>query len=175
MYAIRSYYEAERFDFVLAADECYCEIYLNEGLPPVGLLQAAQRLGRDDFRRCVVFHSLSKRSNLPGLRSGFVAGDAAVLGAYFKYRTYQGCALPAHTHRITSYNVCYTKLLRIVVAREDSIHDIGDEADELFVLGGEDRAQVVVSFGKTRLDLQSMFQMGAGFRENACFPQFHSQ
>jgi len=94
--------QAERFDFVLAADECYCEIYLNEGLPPVGLLQAAQRLGRDDFRRCVVFHSLSKRSNLPGLRSGFVAGDAAVLGAYFKYRTYQGCALPAHTQRAST-------------------------------------------------------------------------
>jgi len=94
--------QAERFDFLLAADECYSEIYLNDAEPPVGLLQAAGQLGRADFQRCVVFHSLSKRSNLPGLRSGFVAGDAAVLGEYFKYRTYQGCALPAHTQRASA-------------------------------------------------------------------------
>lgn len=94
--------QADRFDFVLAADECYSEVYLNEDEPPTGLLQAASRLGRDHFERCVVFHSLSKRSNLPGLRSGFVAGDARVLAAYFKYRTYQGCALPAHTQRVSA-------------------------------------------------------------------------
>jgi len=87
---------ADRYDFVIAADECYSEIYLDEAQPPAGLLQAAHQSGRDDYRRCVVFHSLSKRSNLPGLRSGFVAGDGAVLDAYFKYRTYHGCAMPAH-------------------------------------------------------------------------------
>jgi N-succinyldiaminopimelate aminotransferase len=60
----------------------------------VGLLQAAAGLGRNDFRRCVVFHSLSKRSNAPGLRSGFVAGDADILARFFAYRTYHGCAMP---------------------------------------------------------------------------------
>jgi N-succinyldiaminopimelate aminotransferase len=87
---------ADRHDFVIAADECYSEIYRDESTPPAGLLEACARLGRDDFSRCVVFHSLSKRSNLPGLRSGFVAGDAAVLERYYLYRTYHGAALPAH-------------------------------------------------------------------------------
>jgi N-succinyldiaminopimelate aminotransferase len=87
---------AERHDFVIAADECYSEIYLDETTPPAGLLEAAAASGRTDFRHCVVFHSLSKRSNLPGLRSGFVAGDARVLAGYFDYRTYEGCALPSH-------------------------------------------------------------------------------
>ena len=85
---------ADRYDFVIAADECYAEIYLDESRPPVGLLQAAAGLGRNDFRRCVVFHSLSKRSNAPGLRSGFVAGDADILARFFAYRTYHGCAMP---------------------------------------------------------------------------------
>ncbi|MDT8407223.1 MAG: succinyldiaminopimelate transaminase [Methylococcales bacterium] len=88
---------ADRFDFVIAADECYSEIYPDEQQPPLGLLQVCQRLGRDDFHRCVVFHSLSKRSNAPGLRSGFVAGDAKLLEAFFNYRTYHGCALPLPT------------------------------------------------------------------------------
>jgi len=87
---------AERYDFVIAADECYSEIYLDESRPPPGLLQAAARLGNTDFRRCIVFHSLSKRSNAPGLRSGLVAGDAAIIEAFFRYRTYQGCAMPPH-------------------------------------------------------------------------------
>ena len=87
---------AHRFDFVIAADECYSEIYADEDAPPPGLLQAAAAMGDADFRRCVVFHSLSKRSNLPGLRSGFVAGDAAVLERYYLYRTYHGCAMPTH-------------------------------------------------------------------------------
>ncbi len=85
---------ADRYDFVIAADECYSEIYFDEQSPPVGLLQACQSLGRDDYRRCVVFHSLSKRSNLPGLRSGFVAGDASLIQAFLLYRTYHGCAMP---------------------------------------------------------------------------------
>jgi N-succinyldiaminopimelate aminotransferase len=87
---------ADRHDFVIAADECYSEIYRDESSPPPGLLQACARMGRNDFRRCIVFHSLSKRSNLPGLRSGFVAGDATLLERYYLYRTYHGCALPGH-------------------------------------------------------------------------------
>jgi N-succinyldiaminopimelate aminotransferase len=85
--------KAERFDFVIASDECYSELYNDEANPPQGLLQTAYAMGNTDFKRCVVFHSLSKRSNAPGLRSGFVAGDAAVLEKYLLYRTYHGCAL----------------------------------------------------------------------------------
>lgn len=88
---------AEAYDFIIAADECYSEIYFDEEAPPAGLLQAAAAMGRDDYRRCVVFHSLSKRSNAPGLRSGFVAGDARVLEAFLRYRTYHGCAMPPAT------------------------------------------------------------------------------
>ena len=88
---------AETHDFVIAADECYSEIYLDENSPPVGLLQAAQSAGNDAFSRCIVFHSLSKRSNAPGLRSGFVAGDAALIERFFAYRTYHGCAMPLPT------------------------------------------------------------------------------
>jgi N-succinyldiaminopimelate aminotransferase len=93
---------AERYDFVIAADECYSEIYFDEAHPPAGLLDAAAQLGRDDYARCVVFHSLSKRSNLPGLRSGFVAGDAALLERYFLYRTYHGCAMPGHVQAVSA-------------------------------------------------------------------------
>ena len=88
---------SQRYGFIIASDECYSEIYFDEAEPPVGLLQAAQSLGLSNYRNCLVFHSLSKRSNLPGLRSGFVAGDEAVLGPYFNYRTYHGCALPPPT------------------------------------------------------------------------------
>ncbi|HBM82170.1 MAG TPA: succinyldiaminopimelate transaminase [Halieaceae bacterium] len=87
---------AERHDFIIASDECYSEIYSDEANPPPGLLQACARMGNDRFKRCVVFHSLSKRSNLPGLRSGFVAGDATVLAEFLRYRTYHGCAMPLH-------------------------------------------------------------------------------
>jgi N-succinyldiaminopimelate aminotransferase len=85
---------ADRYDFIIASDECYSEIYFDEQNPPPGLLQAAHNMGRTDYRRCVVFHSLSKRSNVPGLRSGFVAGDAQVITKFLLYRTYHGCALP---------------------------------------------------------------------------------
>lgn len=88
---------ADEYDFVIASDECYSELYFDEGKPPAGLLQACAELGRDDFARCVVFHSLSKRSNLPGLRSGFVGGDARILEKFLLYRTYHGCALPVPT------------------------------------------------------------------------------
>lgn len=88
---------ADKHDFVIASDECYSELYFDEENPPAGLLQACAELGRDDFSRCVVFHSLSKRSNLPGLRSGFVGGDAKILEKFLLYRTYHGCAMPVPT------------------------------------------------------------------------------
>jgi N-succinyldiaminopimelate aminotransferase len=82
---------ADRYGFVIASDECYSEIYFDT--PPLGALQAAQQLGRSDYKNLVVFSSLSKRSNVPGMRSGFVAGDAAVLAKFALYRTYHGCAM----------------------------------------------------------------------------------
>jgi len=88
---------AEKHDFVIASDECYTEIYDDENNPPPGLLQTAYNMGNTAFKRCVIFHSLSKRSNAPGLRSGFVAGDAEILNYYFQYRTYHGCAMPLPT------------------------------------------------------------------------------
>jgi N-succinyldiaminopimelate aminotransferase len=88
---------ADAHDFVIAADECYSELYFDEDAPPPGLLSACAELGRNDFKRCVVFHSLSKRSNLPGLRSGFVAGDADIIKPFLLYRTYHGCAMPVQT------------------------------------------------------------------------------
>lgn len=90
---------ADAHDFVIAADECYSELYPDEDRPPLGLLEACARMGRTDFRRCLVFHSLSKRSNVPGLRSGFIAGDATILQGFLRYRTYQGCALPLHVQQ----------------------------------------------------------------------------
>jgi N-succinyldiaminopimelate aminotransferase len=83
---------ADRYGFVIASDECYSEIYFDEAAPPLGALQAATMLGRG-FGRLVMFSSLSKRSNVPGMRSGFVAGDAAVLKAFLLYRTYHGGAM----------------------------------------------------------------------------------
>ena len=84
---------SDRYGFVIASDECYSEIYFSETNPPLGALDAAQRLGRHGFPRLVVFNSLSKRSNVPGLRSGFAAGDAAILEKFILYRTYHGCAM----------------------------------------------------------------------------------
>ena len=88
---------ANRYDFVIASDECYAELYRHDAAPPPSLLQAAAASGHDAFQRCVVFHSLSKRSSVPGLRSGFVAGDPAILAPYLLYRTYHGCAMPVPT------------------------------------------------------------------------------
>ena len=84
---------ADRHGFVIASDECYSELYFDDARPPLGALEAAARLGRRDFARLVAFSSLSKRSNVPGMRSGFVAGDAAVLKAFLLYRTYHGSAM----------------------------------------------------------------------------------
>jgi N-succinyldiaminopimelate aminotransferase len=86
---------SDRHGFVIASDECYSEIYFDEARPPLGALGAAHMLGRGGFPRLVVFGSLSKRSNAPGLRSGYVAGDATLLKAYLVYRTYHGSAMSA--------------------------------------------------------------------------------
>jgi len=83
---------SDRYGFVIASDECYSEIYFGEE-KPLGALQAAQQLGRSDYRNLVVFSSLSKRSNVPGMRSGFVAGDAAIIAKFTLYRTYHGSAM----------------------------------------------------------------------------------
>ena len=90
-----------RYDFIIASDECYSEIYFDEQNPPVGLLEVAESTGNKNFTNCIVFHSLSKRSNLPGMRSGFVAGDAALIKAFLQYRTYHGCAMPP-VHQVAS-------------------------------------------------------------------------
>jgi N-succinyldiaminopimelate aminotransferase len=83
---------SDQYGFVIASDECYSEIYFDEANPPMGALQAAHQLGRD-FSRVVMFSSLSKRSNVPGMRSGFVAGDADIVEKFALYRTYHGCAM----------------------------------------------------------------------------------
>jgi N-succinyldiaminopimelate aminotransferase len=88
---------AERFDFIIASDECYTELYDDENQPPQGLLQSAYHAGNHAYKRCIMLQSLSKRSNAPGLRSGFVAGDAEILQQYLKYRTYHGCPMPVPT------------------------------------------------------------------------------
>jgi N-succinyldiaminopimelate aminotransferase len=97
---------AHQHNFIIASDECYSELYFDEARPPVGLLQAAVAAGYTDLSRCVVFHSLSKRSNAPGLRSGFVAGDAKIMKDFLRYRTYHGCAMPPSTQAasITAWN-----------------------------------------------------------------------
>lgn len=98
--------KAEQFDFVIASDECYSEVFFDENNPPPGLLQAARTMGNDDYSRCVVLHSLSKRSNLPGMRSGFIAGDAGILERFLLYRTYHGCSMsmPTQVASILAWN-----------------------------------------------------------------------
>jgi len=97
---------ADRYDFVIAADECYTELYLDERSPSPGLLQACIASGRHAFERCLVFHSLSKRSSVPGLRSGFVAGDARLIARFLLYRTYHGSAMaiPTQLASIAAWN-----------------------------------------------------------------------
>jgi N-succinyldiaminopimelate aminotransferase len=90
---------AEKYDFVIASDECYSEIYPDEDQAPIGLLEYANQLGNSEFKRCLVFNSLSKRSNVPGLRSGFVAGDSTLIESFLRYRTYHGSAMPIHTQK----------------------------------------------------------------------------
>jgi N-succinyldiaminopimelate aminotransferase len=96
---------SDRYGFVIASDECYSEIYFDEANPPLGGLQAAKLLGRTN-ERLVMFSSLSKRSNVPGMRSGFVAGDSAILKKFLLYRTYHGCAMapPVQTASVAAWN-----------------------------------------------------------------------
>lgn len=115
---------SDRYGFVIASDECYSEIYFDE--PPLGALQAAQQLGRSDYKNLVIFSSLSKRSNVPGMRSGFVAGDARVIEKFALYRTYHGSAMnPAiqaatiaawndETHVIENRRLYAEKFARVV-------------------------------------------------------------
>jgi N-succinyldiaminopimelate aminotransferase len=98
-YLARALELAERFDFVIASDECYADLFDDESAPPPSLLSAAAAMGNAGFRRCMSFHSLSKRSSLPGLRSGIVAGDAKLISSFLLYRTYHGCAMPIPTQR----------------------------------------------------------------------------
>ncbi|MBF7691197.1 succinyldiaminopimelate transaminase [Acinetobacter pollinis] len=90
---------SDQYNFIIASDECYSELWFEQ--PPVGLLEACAKIGRNDYKNCVVFHSLSKRSNLPGMRSGFIAGDSTLLAPYLKYRTYHGAAMPVQ-HQLAS-------------------------------------------------------------------------
>ena len=92
---------SKRYNFIIVSDECYSEIYFDENNPPPGLLEAAEECSNESFENCIVFHSLSKRSNLPGMRSGFVAGDEDLIKSYLLYRTYHGCAMPP-VHQLAS-------------------------------------------------------------------------
>jgi len=85
--------KAHQHNFLIVSDECYSEIYRESAGPPTGLLQAAYATGNTQYKHCLVFHSLSKRSNLPGLRSGFIAGDQDVIEQFLLYRTYHGCSM----------------------------------------------------------------------------------
>ncbi len=96
---------SDKYGFIIASDECYSEIYFDEANPPLGGLQAAQLLGRG-MERLVMFSSLSKRSNVPGMRSGFVAGDRELLKKFLLYRTYHGCAMapPVQAASVAAWN-----------------------------------------------------------------------
>ncbi|MGH8744432.1 MAG: succinyldiaminopimelate transaminase [Burkholderiales bacterium] len=97
---------SDQYGFTIASDECYSELYLDENNPPLGGLEAAQKLGRKEFPRLVLFGSLSKRSSVPGLRSGFAAGDAQIIKKFHLYRTYHGCAMspPVQAASIAAWN-----------------------------------------------------------------------
>lgn len=92
---LRLFELSDRHGFIIAADECYSEIHFDDRAPPRGALAVAQAAGRTDWRRLLVFSSLSKRSSVPGLRSGFVAGDASLIRQFLRYRTYNGGAMSA--------------------------------------------------------------------------------
>jgi len=142
---------SDRHGFVVASDECYSEIYPDESRPPPGLLQVAHATGRTSFERCVVFHSLSKRSSVPGLRSGFVAGDPKILAGFRLYRTYHGCAVPLHTqlasvpawadetHVIENRRLYREKFARVApMLREVMAVDVPDGAFYLWLAVGDD-------------------------------------
>jgi N-succinyldiaminopimelate aminotransferase len=157
---------ADRHGFVIASDECYSEIYEDDDAPPLGGLEAAHRLGRSDFRNLVVFTSLSKRSNAPGLRSGGVAGDRALLKQFLLYRTYHGSAMgPAVQHAsIAAWNdeahvranrALYREKFAAVVPMLASVMD-APKPDAAFYLwarvpGGDDEAFVRELFAATHV------------------------
>jgi N-succinyldiaminopimelate aminotransferase len=93
---------SDEHDFVIVSDECYSEIYDDESNPPAGLLEAACAMGRAGYKNCIAFNSLSKRSNLPGLRSGYACGDALLIEKYLLYRTYHGSAMPVHNQVVSA-------------------------------------------------------------------------
>jgi N-succinyldiaminopimelate aminotransferase len=144
---------SDRHGFVIASDECYSEIFPDESQPPPGLLQVAHAAGNTSFERCVAFHSLSKRSSVPGLRSGFVAGDAKILAGFRLYRTYHGCAVPAHTqlasipawsdeaHVVENRRLYREKFARVVPLLREVIEvDVPDGAFYLWLPVGDDEA-----------------------------------
>ena len=94
--------KSQEFNFVIASDECYSEIYADENKPPPGLLEVADKMGHKNYKNCVAFNSLSKRSNLPGLRSGYISGDSELIERFLLYRTYHGSAMPVHHQLISS-------------------------------------------------------------------------
>ncbi len=123
---------SDHYGFVVAADECYADIYPDGAEPPPGLVQACLETGRHGLERCVAFHSLSKRSNAPGLRSGFVVGDAGLIHAFLRYRTYHGCAMPLHVQEASRAawtddahaaiaRATYTERLRAVIDILDGV------------------------------------------------------
>ena len=120
---------SDQYDFIIASDECYSELYFEQA--PIGLLEVCAQMGRQDYKNCVVFHSLSKRSNLPGLRSGFVAGDATLLAPYLKYRTYHGAAMPVQ-HQLASIaawqDEAHVEANRVLYRQKFDLflHELGD-------------------------------------------------
>ncbi len=151
-YLVHALELAERYDFVIASDECYAELYRDESAPPPSLLEACVAAGHARFERAVVFHSLSKRSSVPGLRSGFVAGDPAILKSYLLYRTYHGAAMAGatqlasvvawndDTHVVTNralYREKYARVLPILAP----VLDVGDPPAGFYLwpdVGGDD-------------------------------------
>jgi N-succinyldiaminopimelate aminotransferase len=135
---------ADRYGFVIASDECYSEIYLDEANPPIGLLQAALAAGHANFERCLVFHSLSKRSSVPGLRSGFIAGDAGLIKPFLLYRTYHGCAMPVHVqlasipawdddHHVVENRVLYREKFTRVLPILREVMDVATPAASFYL------------------------------------------
>lgn len=125
---------SDQYGFVIAADECYSEIYFDEAHPPLGALQAAHQLGRN-YKNLVIFSSLSKRSNVPGMRSGFVAGDEKIIEKFALYRTYHGCAMnPAvQAASLTAWNDevhvienrrLYAEKFKTITPRLDGVLDV---------------------------------------------------
>jgi N-succinyldiaminopimelate aminotransferase len=148
---------SDQYGFVIAADECYSEIYFDEANPPLGALQAANQLGRD-YTRLIVFSSLSKRSNVPGMRSGFVAGDSAIIAKFLLYRTYHGCAMsPAiqaasvtawndETHVVENRRL-YTEKFNTIAPMLKSVWpalEVPDAAFYLWVQTGQDDTALAV-------------------------------